>query len=409
MAASYLMFVGSYTDFDILAHLPKTKKTGKGIYCFHFQNGQLKPLTTIPSLNPAVLSFHPEDSNTLYALAETIKENGIISKMNYKNTKSFLYVTNHEPFHQRTTGKSLCYFKVDPVSLSYGIAINYWDGAIDVYAMNGSKVDGLVKHIDAMKLAKSLQTKAEALANPRRQVTHREDHWKHRQVGPHAHSVHFYKDWVFVPDLGENCIWQFAWNPLKSVIMEYEAQLKLPDGAGPRHMVFHPHLRVAYVSNELTSSITVLALDDTEAWKKKCRMRILQTINTDKDMQEEEDIWMKNMVAEIGISHDGKFVYCSNRGYDTIAVFKVLMYGGGQLEAVSYVPTYGKTPRHFTITPDDEWLIGANQDSNNLVVFKRDKEKGTLELVTKYEDKEFGAPNYVLLAPYKMDKALCKL
>lgn len=117
-------------------------------------------------------------------------------------------------------------------------------------------------------------------------------------------------------------------------------------------------------------------------------------------MAEEADIWKKNYVAEIALSKDGKFIYCSNRGYDTIAVFKV-SESDGKLTPISYVSTYGKTPRHFSITPDNKYLIGANQDSNNIVVFQRDLQSGNLTMINKYEN-VIAAPNYVLFTPYNI-------
>merc|ERR1712154_43371 len=141
--------------------------------------------------------------------------------------------------------------------------------------MNNNVILSLYKHIDHMALSKSLQTKYGTITNKRRQVKNREDHWKNRQCGPHAHSVHFYKHWVFIPDLGENCIFQYGWNPQKNIIMEFESQIKLTSGVGPRHMVFHPTLKIGYVSNELSSSISVLAIDDTEPDEVKCRMKII--------------------------------------------------------------------------------------------------------------------------------------
>ena len=129
-----------------------------------------------------------------------------------------LEIVSNDSSHQRTNGKSLCYFKIDPISLKYGIAINYWDGSADVFEMNRGKdkdgnhsitsINKLYKHVDHMKLAVSLQSDEEKETNPRRQVKDREDHWRNRLVGPHAHSVHFHKHWVFIPDLGENCIFQ---------------------------------------------------------------------------------------------------------------------------------------------------------------------------------------------------------
>merc|ERR1712154_36152 len=178
--------------------------------------------------------------------------------------------------------------------------------------------------------------------------------------------------------------------------MEFESEIKLSEGAGPRHMVFHPKFAVCYVSNELNSTITVLKIDETERDVIKARLRIIQNIDTDKDEQSEADVYKKNYVAEIGMSQDGQFVYCSNRGLDTLAIFKVA--NDGQLEPINYVSTFGKTPRHFAISPDDEWLIGANQDSNNLVVFRRNVDNGKLEMHKKYDD-IVCAPNYVQFAP----------
>eukprot|EP01084_Bolivina_argentea_P089116 160872_1 len=251
--SSYLMFCGSYTNFDILAHLPNNDKVGKGVYCFHFHNGEIKPLSIIPSLNPAVLSFHPSDPKCLYILSEGIVEKGMISKLVYNHKISDnpcgeinISIIDYDSSHQQTNGKSLCYWKIDPTN-QYGIAINYWDGFIDVYTMKNNKINKLYKHINTMQL----------ITTERRQVYNRQDHWQNRQVGPHPHSVHFYKQWVFIPDLGENSIFQYAWNPADNIILEFEKQIKLCNGNGPRHMVFHPYLCIVYVSNELSSSITV--------------------------------------------------------------------------------------------------------------------------------------------------------
>lgn len=418
-SSSYLMFVGSYTDFDILAHCPTAEKKGKGVYCFEFKDGAIKPLTTIPSLNPAVLSFHPSNPNTMYVLEEGIKRNGTISKVDYQCTANpagdlKVDIVSNDSHHAQTKGKSTCYFKVDPRSLRFGVAINYWEGSADVFSMDGDRISSEVKHLDHMALAKLLQSPAEAASNPRRMVENREDHWEHRQVGPHAHSVHYYGEWVFIPDLGENCILQYGWNPESESVITFESRIKMKEGAGPRHMVFHPTLKVAYVSNELNSSITVLAIDDSEPQTLKCRMKVIQDIDTDQDMAVDEDIYKRNYVAEIGISADGRFVYCSNRGYDTIAVFKVLVDDGGKLENVSFVPVFGKTPRHFSMTPDGRYLVGANQDSSNLVVFRRDPSKGTLELVRKYNTADFGdfgfaAPNFVLFAPPTAVRPECEV
>jgi len=160
----------------------------------------------------------------------------------------------------------------------------------------------------------------------------------------------------------------------------------------------------------LSSTITVLRIDESEPNRVKSRLRIVQEVSTLSDAQRatvSDDIWDANYVAEIGMDRTGRFVYCSNRGYDTIAVFRVL--GDGQLEQVSFVGTEGLTPRHFAISPDNRYLVGANQDSNNLAVFRRDIEEGGLSLVKVYSQKDFegvegfdfAAPNFVMFAEHR--------
>ena len=397
-----LVFVGSYTDFDILAHLPKNDQLGAGVYCFRFSKGELHPLSVIPSLNPAVLSLHPSAKQTLYALSEGIKEDGLITRVKYAyaadEDKLRVIGPNEET---PTKGKSLCYFRVDPVSLRYGIAVNYWNGSIDVFRMreqDGSVLSHVrhIEHLDICRSLRSASAAADGNSAPRRQVRDRVDHWQNRQCGPHAHSVHFHKEWVFVPDLGENGIFQYRWRPDKGQLLEFEAVLHLHEGAGPRHCVFDREKRACFVSNELDSTITVLRIDEDEPDEVRCRLKAIQTIDTAASRQTEQDVNRKNYVAEIGMSADGRFVYVSNRGLDTLAIFEAAE--DGKLTPVDYVSTFGKTPRHFAISPDGGWLIGANQDSNNLVVFRRDAKGGGLKMHKRY-DAEVKAPNFVLFAP----------
>jgi len=407
------MLVGSYTDFSTLAHLPKTSQKGQGVYCFSFHDGVITAVRVLPSENPAVLSRHPQNPNTAYVMSEGIDKQGVISKLDIPSLSL-------SPSSKWTTGgKSLCYFSIDPISLLYGIAINYWEGSLDIFEMekpNDSKglstnIASLHSHIEHMTHSKRVETAAQRSSNPRRLCKDREDHWAHRQVGPHAHSVHFYGEksqWVFVPDLGENAIFQYAFDPSSKTVLTLETVLSLPANRGPRHMVFHKALSTAYVSNELSSTITVLKIDESEVGTVKSRLAIVQEVSTLSDAQRatvSDDIWDTNYVAEIGMDQTGRFVYCSNRGYDTIAVFRVL--GDGQLEQVSFVSTEGLTPRHFAVSPCNRFLVGANQDSNNLAVFRRDIEEGGLSLVKVYSQEdfkgvegfEFAAPNFVMFAP----------
>ena len=367
------IYVGSYTNFNILAHLPDNKITGQGIYCFEFDTGILKLKNIISSENPAVLSFHPIHKNKIYSISESIKENGLIT--GYKIDKNIRIFTKIYSY-----GKSTCYFKIDPKTLKYGISINYWEGSLDLFKLNKEgEILNHIKHIDHNKLS---------LKQSRRQVKNREDHWVNRQVGAHTHSIHYWGNKVYIPDLGENTIFQYKFNPYsenQDKILEYETQILLKDGCGPRHMVFSKQSNSAYVSNELNSSICILKLNNNI-------MTPCQYINS-YDKEKFKNI--TNYVAEIAMSNDEKFIYVSNRGVDIISIFKIL--SNGKLKYINDVSTYGKTPRHFAITQDNKYIISANQDSNNIIVFKRNIDTGLLTYFSKYENENFNAPNYVLL------------
>jgi len=414
MDSSYLMFVGSYTNFDILAHLPHNDKVGQGVYCLQFDNGTIKPITIIPSENPAVIFHHPNDKNILYISNEGIKNSGVLQKINVEpnislndlNKKYDVKLEIQKEDKYCTQGRSLCYFNIDPKNKQFGVAINYWEGNVDVFSMNDKtgECKEIIQHIEHIDIA--LNEKKQ-----RRLVVNREDHWSNRQVGSHAHSVHFYKEWVFIPDLGENSIFQYRFDTKDmSNVLQYECQIYLKEGAGPRHMVFHPTLPVAYVSNELDSTITVLLIDDKieedgkENKRIKERMKIIQNISTSNDDLKNK----KNYVAEICISPDGNYVYVSNRGHDLIGVFKVDCDNNGILKNIDYVSVYGKCPRHFAITPDGQYLLVCNQDSNSIVIFKRNILNGLLTYCDTFTHETFGAPNYISFYPSSISQMLMK-
>ena len=112
-----------------------------------------------------------------------------------------------------------------------------------------------------------------------RQVEYREDHWENRQVGPHAHCAHFWEDWVFIPDLGENAIFQYRYDTNEKKLVP-DTHIKFEAGSGPRHMAMHPTLDICYVSNELFNTVCVAKLDKTEADKSKERLIPIQYEST---------------------------------------------------------------------------------------------------------------------------------
>ena len=138
-------------------------------------------------------------------------------------------------------------------------------------------------------------------------------------------------------------------------------------GAGPRHLAFDHEGHYAYLINELGSTINVLGYDSARG-----SFHELQTVSTLPDKYEAH-----NLAAEVLVHPSGKFLYASNRGHESIAVFAVDA-SSGRLSFIEHVPTQGRTPRHFAFTPAGDFMIVANQDSNNLVVFKLDTKNGHL-------------------------------
>ncbi|QHW34009.1 lactonase family protein [Paenibacillus rhizovicinus] len=150
--------------------------------------------------------------------------------------------------------------------------------------------------------------------------------------------------------------------------MTLRSETSIAPGSGPRHFVFHPELPYGYGINELNSTVTVYAYD-AEAGQ----LEVLQTISTLPESFEGE-----NGCADIHLSPDGKFLYGSNRGHDSLVVYRVDP-ASGRIETVEYAPTLGGHPRNFALSPDGRFALVANRDGNNIVTFSRDAETGKLQ------------------------------
>ena len=173
-----------------------------------------------------------------------------------------------------------------------------------------------------------------------------------RQTEAHAHQTYLIDKSIFVPDLGSDRLYRykidtdgkFVGNPLVA---------DLTPGAGPRHVDHHPKLPIVYLINELGNTINVL---DTST------LTVQQTVPTIPDDYDEV-----STTSEVAVSADGKFVYGSNRGHDSIVSFAV--DNSGRLSESQYTSTEGQCPRHFTLDPSGKWLLVANQNTNNVKVF----------------------------------------
>jgi len=369
MAQDYTLLVGSYSDMDVLAHQPYAPIPGRGIYAMTLdRSGKLILKYTYEALNPAVLIPH-SDGKSLYAIVETIKDQGDVLRYEIKPDGSLVY---RDRFH--ASGRSTCYLALAP-NKDAAIVINYWDAIIDVADL------GAEGKLGALRQSFKQYYRPE---DQWRQVTDREDHWGNRQVGPHAHCAHFWHDWVFITDLGENAVFQYRWDASAKQLAR-ETHIEFEAGSGPRHMAMHPDLDICYVSNELFNTVCVARLDDGDPADVKPRLIPIQYEST---IDNRDKV---SYVSEIKLSPDARFLYVSNRGDDSLAIFKVLE--DGRLERAGLLPTGGKFPRHFAITPCGKAVIVANQDSGHIRVFSRDVETGSLEMTD--EIYEIPAPNYI--------------
>ena len=368
----YYFWVGTYSALEVLAHQPWAPTPGVGTYRMRLDpTGTITVEDTYPSENPAVLIPHG-DGKHLYAILETIQDEGVVARYEISDDAKLQLLDQF-----KASGRSTCYIALSPTK-DTAIVINYWDAIIDVCSVD---TDG--------RLGDVHQSFKQYYRDPKdwRQVKNREDHWGNRQVGPHAHCAHFWHDWVFIPDLGENAIFQYRYSE-ETKTLTRDTWITFEAGSGPRHMAMHPTLDICYVSNELFNTVCVAALDASEPEVTKPRLIPQQYVSTLENRDQE------SYVSEIKLSFDARFLYVSNRGDNSIACFKVA--DDGSLSFLSLTPTGGKFPRHFAMTPCGKALLAANQDSGTLRLFERDVETGLL--TDSGRETSLPAPCYIRFA-----------
>ncbi len=324
-----------------------TRRTSQGIYKADFdtETGQLSNLKLfVNEPSPTYLAF--DDANHLYTVGSKEGQGGIAA---YQTDGILLN-------HVVEEGAPHCYVSVDNKrNLVY--AANYHKGQVLVYKR---KEDGSLELADKVQHA---------------------GHGPHEnQASPHVHYTDLTPDQYLVTcDLGTDEVITYDVD-LEGKLTKL-ATYNCTPGAGARHLVFHHHYKIAYLICELNSTIEVLIYDGVGEFEH------LQTIST---LPESFDDF--NGTAAIRLSKDGKFLYASNRGHDSIVVYSIL--ADGSLELLEFVPTNGKTPRDFDLTPDQEFLIAVHQDSDNVTVFKRNSENGRLAELSN----DFQVPEAVCIA-----------
>ena len=334
--ARVILYVGTYTQ-----------KGSAGIYIFDFDpvTGETELLGTAQTPNPSFLAIHPS-KKYLYAVNELTEfegaPGGAVSAFAIDPHTGLLTLINQQPSH----GTYPCHVTVSPDG-AYAFVANYGSGSAAVYPV---REDG------GLAPASDIVQHEGSGPNPR------------RQEGPHAHSVTLDPDGrrAYVADLGIDrlMIYDIASEPgkLRPNTPPYVA---VAGGSGPRHMAFHPSGRFAYLINEMGNTIIAFAYDSQTGG-----LQALQTVPTLPEGYEGP-----NTTADIHILPAGDFLYGSNRGHDSLAVYAIDQ-ATGKLNPVGHVASGGHTPRNFAIAPVGAYLLAANQDSDNVVFFKVDPRSG---------------------------------
>ncbi len=341
-AASYeqtFVFIGTYTG-------------GKshGIYTSRFdvKTGRLSPAElAAETKNPSFLALHPS-RRVLYTVGEVEdfggKGAGSVSAFSFDAKSGKLTLLNQ----QSSGGTSPCHLAVDPAGRCLLVA-NYGDGTIAFLPL---RPDG------ALGMATTVIQHHGSSINLQ------------RQAGPHAHFItpDPADRFALVCDLGLDKVLVYRLDSGRAGLAPNDPpSVSLKGGAGPRHLAFAPGGRFVYVINEMGCTLTAFAYD-----AKRGHLTELQTVPT-----LPETFKSDSTCAEVQVHPSGKFVYASNRGHDSIAIFAVEPRSG-KLSRIGHEPTGGKTPRHFALAPDGRWLLAENQDSNEIVVFRVDSRNGKL-------------------------------
>ena len=192
----------------------------------------------------------------------------------------------------------------------------------------------------------------------------------------HAHKAEFTEEGLFVADLGLDALKRYA-KQSQGWVPADQATLPLPEGAGPRHFQFNTDRSFLYVINELNSTITVFQQDDEGSYN---------PIQTESTLA--NDYTDASYCADIHLSGDGNFLYGTNRGENTLVIFKIDKESG-KISLLGRAPVRGDWPRNFALSPDGNYVLVANQRSNNIAVFRRNAVDGSLEYTSQFE---LGAP-----------------
>jgi 6-phosphogluconolactonase len=338
-SSKYFVYIGTYTT-----------KGSKGIYVSRFDaaTGDIStPELATEGGNPCFLAVFP-DQHHLLSAADTIQADG------RTNSGMASFTIDRETgkltlVNTRFCGwRADCHVAVDPTA-HCALAASYTDGCV---ASAPLSADGTIGEVT------SLIRHHGSGPNPA------------RQAGPHAHQVVIdpADQHVLVCDLGLDRIMSYRFDPAAGTLATNDPPYtKVGPGTGPRHLAFHPNGRIAYVVSELANTVTACAYDGAGG-----TLSPVQIVSTLPPGYEGT-----NTAAEVAVHPSGKFLYASNRGHNSVELFRIDP-ASGLLSPVQDEPTQGRTPRFIAIDPTGRFLFVANQDSDNVVIFRINGDDGRL-------------------------------
>ncbi len=330
------VFVGTYASDD-----------SEGIYVYRMSStGELERTSAVAGVtNPSFLELHP-NGRFLYAIGESggEGEGGTVNSFAIDPDSGALTLMNTVS----SVGPGPCHCSVD-ASGAFVVVANYGGGSV---CMVPIRDDGLLDE------ASDFVQHEGSSANP------------DRQQGPHAHSIVIdpANRRAFAPDLGLDKILIYELDfAAGKLVPNSPPWASVAPGAGPRHFDFHPSRKYAYVINEIDNTITAFGFDEESG-----SLNEIQTIDTLPDRYTEE-----SHTADIHIDKTGKFLYGSNRGHDSIAIYAI-DESSGTLTLIGHEPTQGSQPRNFGLDPSGTFVLAANHVGNSIVTFRIDEADGAL-------------------------------
>jgi 6-phosphogluconolactonase len=324
-----------------------TSTTSKGIYVYKFDTTTADNsfVSVAKTSNPSFVTVSP-NKKFVYTVNENddstiTPRGGTVTAFSFDKKIGMLSEINKQP----SGGKHPCYISIDKNGKFLFVG-NYSSGTVGLLATNK---DGSINKLQQVTTHEGSSTDAQ------------------RQKGPHVHAAILSADnkYLFVPDLGIDKVMVYAFDKKKGQL-NFSSDATSKPGSGPRHFTFHPNNKYAYLMEELTGTVVFY-----EA--KKGGLKFNQRIN----------VMPTNFTgalgsADIHVSPDGRFLYCSNRGEsNTISIFSINA-NSGKLTIVGHQSTLGKTPRNFNFDPSGNFLLVANQNSDEIVIFKINKKTGLL-------------------------------